>query len=73
MKVTAEGVTSPIAKFFDEAHLTAILQRLEASEGDLILFAADRRKVVYDTLGFLRREIAGRLGMLDDSDFASSG
>ena len=69
MKVTAEGVTSPIAKFFDEAHLTAILQRLEASEGDLILFAADRRKVVYDTLGFLRREIAGRLGMLDDSDF----
>lgn len=69
MKVTEEGVTSPIAKFFDEAHTQAILDRMEASAGDLILFVADKKKVVYDSLGFLRREIAGRLGLLDDSVF----
>ena len=69
MKVTEEGVTSPIAKFFDEAHTQAILERMEAGAGDLILFVADKKKVVYDSLGFLRREIAGRLGLLDDSVF----
>ena len=69
MKITAEGVTSPIAKFFDESHTQAILSRMEAAEGDLLLFAADRKKIVYDSLGFLRREIAARLGLLDDSDF----
>ncbi len=58
MKITAEGVTSPIAKFFDESHTQAILSRMEAAEGDLLLFAADRKKIVYDSLGFLRREIA---------------
>ncbi len=69
MKATAEGVTSPIAKFFDEALTQAIIERMEAKEGDLILFVADTKKVVYDSLGFLRREIAGRLGLLDDSIF----
>ena len=67
MKVTEEGVTSPIAKFFDEEHTAAILERMEASAGDMILFAADKKKVVYDSLGFLRRDIAGKLGLLDDS------
>ena len=69
MKVTEEGVTSPIAKFFDEERKAAILERMEAAPGDLILFVADKKKVVWDSLGFLRREIAGRMGLLDDSEF----
>ncbi len=69
MKITADGVTSPIAKFFDEEKTAAILERMNASEGDLLLFVADKKNIVWDSLGFLRREIAGRLGMLDDSQF----
>ncbi len=69
MKVTADGVTSPIAKFFDEQQTAAILEIMEASEGDLILFSSDTYKIVSDTLGFLRRHIAGKLGLLDDSQF----
>jgi aspartyl-tRNA synthetase len=69
MKVTAEGITSPIAKFFDEEKQNQILQRMDAKEGDLILFVADKTSVVYDSLGFLRRDIAGKLGLLDDSVF----
>ena len=69
MKVTAEGVTSPIAKFFDEAKTAEILAKMEAQAGDLILFVADKTSVVYDSLGFLRRDIAGKLGLLDDSVF----
>ena len=69
MKVTAEGVTSPIAKFFDEETVKKILEKMEASEGDLILFGSDTYKIVSDTLGFLRRHIAGRMGLLDDTKF----
>ena len=69
MKVTAEGVTSPIAKFFDEAKTAEILEKMEAQAGDLILFVADKTSVVYDSLGFLRRDIAGKMGLLDDSVF----
>jgi len=69
MKVTEEGVTSPIAKFFDEEKTAAILEKMEAKAGDLILFVADKASVVYDSLGFLRRDIAGKLGLLDDSVF----
>lgn len=69
MKVTADGVTSPIAKFFDEDTTKAILETMEASAGDLILFGSDTYKIVSDTLGFLRRHIAGRMGLLDDTVF----
>ena len=41
----------------------------DASAGDLILIAADRKKVVFDSLGFLRRHIAGLLGLLDDTQY----
>ena len=69
MKVTADGVTSPIAKFFDEETTNAILGKMEAGAGDLILFGSDTYKIVSDTLGFLRRHIAGRMGLLDDTKF----
>ncbi len=69
IKYTAEGVTSPIAKFLSEETLNAITEKMEAKEGDLILFVADNNKVVFDSLGHLRVEVAKQLGMLDKNEY----
>ena len=69
MKVTASGIESPIKKFFDEAALSDISKALDAKEGDLLVFVADKKKVVDDVLGRLRLEIAKRLGLIDDTKF----
>ncbi|MCI8284063.1 MAG: aspartate--tRNA ligase [Firmicutes bacterium] len=69
LKVSDDGVSSPIAKFFDDGKINEILGRMEASAGDLILIVADSAKVVYDSLGFLRRDIASTLSLLDDAQF----
>jgi aspartyl-tRNA synthetase len=69
MKVSAQGIESPIKKFFDEATLTNISNTLDAKEGDLLVFIADKKKVADDVLGRLRLEIAKRLGLIDDTKF----
>ena len=62
IKVTEEGIDSPIAKFFTEEEIKAILDRMDAKAGDLILFVADKNKVVYDALGqFEEDEETGRM------------
>ncbi|MBU3851407.1 MAG: aspartate--tRNA ligase [Candidatus Paralactobacillus gallistercoris] len=69
LKVTDDGLTGPIAKFFkDEA--TALLNNLDAASGDLLLFVADRAKVVADSLGYLRKHFAEELDLIDRSQFA---
>lgn len=60
---------SSVSKFFTQEQLAEIAAVFEAKPGDLILIVADRAKVVFDSLGFLRRHIAGQLGLLDDSQF----
>lgn len=60
-------VTSPIAKFFNEQEMTAILDRMDAQAGDLLLFVADKNTVVFDALGQVRLEVARRLDLLDNS------
>ncbi len=69
IKVAEDDITSPIAKFFDKAKISEILEVMEAKTGDLILIVADKASVVFDSLGFLRKHIAGRLGLLDDTVF----
>ncbi|MDD6255262.1 MAG: aspartate--tRNA ligase [Eubacteriales bacterium] len=69
MKVTDGGITSPIAKFFDDGQKKSIIGRMEAKPGDLILFVSDTYKVVSDSLGFLRRHIADDMGLLDPKKF----
>jgi aspartyl-tRNA synthetase len=69
MKVAAQGIESPIKKFFDEATLSNISNTLDAKEGDLLVFIADKKKVADDVLGRLRLEIAKRLGLIDDTKF----
>ena len=69
MKVTDEGVSSSVNKFFSEEQLGEIAARMGAEKDDLILIISDKNKVVWDSLGFLRRHIAGEMGVLDDSDY----
>ncbi len=64
-----EEISSSVNKFFDQDALRVIADKMEANSGDLILICADTNKVVFDTLGFLRRHIAGELGLLDDSKY----
>ncbi|MDU7966907.1 MAG: aspartate--tRNA ligase [Paeniclostridium sordellii] len=60
-------VTSPIAKFFTPEEITAILDKMDAQSGDLLLFVADKDSVVFDALGQVRLEVARRLDMLDSN------
>ncbi|RII27821.1 MAG: aspartate--tRNA ligase [Geobacter sp.] len=69
VKVTAEGWQSPIAKFFSAEEITAMDKMFAAEEGDLLLFVADKPKVVNDSLGKLRNHLANLLGLLDKDVF----
>ena len=59
----------PIVKFFSEAEIASLKERLGAEEGDLLLFSADNKKVVADVLGNLRLKIGRDLGLIDESQF----
>lgn len=61
--------TSSVNKFFDQDGLKEIGKVFEAKAGDLILIVSDKAKVTYDALGFLRRHLAGEMGLLDDEQF----
>ncbi|MFN3479345.1 MAG: aspartate--tRNA ligase [Thermodesulfovibrionales bacterium] len=61
-----DGFDSPIAKFFPDQILRDMASRLEAEEGDMMLFVADKEKVVHDTLSRLRIELGKRLNLIKD-------
>lgn len=67
--VEENELKSSITKFFEEAEMKAILERVQAEPGDLICFVADRDEVVYDALGQLRLELARKLELFDSSDY----
>ena len=69
INVTEDGLKSSIAKFFTEDQMNAILQRLDAEIGDLLLFVADKNDVVFQALGQLRLEIARKTHLLDDRKY----
>ena len=69
VKVTAEGWQSPITKFFTQAEIAAMKEAFGAEEGDLLLFVADKPKVVNDSLGKLRNHLAGLLGLVDKETY----
>ncbi len=56
---------SSFAKFMKEEEMDALVKAMDGKAGDLLLFAADKNKLVYDVLGALRLEIAEQLGLLD--------
>jgi aspartyl-tRNA synthetase len=69
LKVDAEGLKGPIAKFFAEEDSQALTTVLNANEGDLLLFVADKKNVVADALGALRSKLGKELGLIDQSKF----
>ena len=60
---------SSFAKFMTEEEMSALIAAMDGKPGDLLLFAADRNKVVWDVLGALRLEIANQLDLLKKDDY----
>ena len=63
------SVKSSFAKFMTEEEMARLIRAMGGEPGDLLLFAADRNKVVWDTLGALRLELAKQLELTDKKDF----
>ena len=61
-----EGIKSPIAKFFTEEEMSALIKHIGAETGDIVFFVADTYSVVSDALGHLRLELAKRLGLISE-------
>lgn len=70
LKVTEEGLNGPIAKFFDEALAAALIERMDAEVGDILVFVADKASVVAASLGALRSKLGQDLELIDESQFA---
>lgn len=70
LSIGADGsYKSSFAKFMTADELTALVAAMDGKPGDLLLFAADQNKIVYNVLGALRIEIAKNLGLLDKSQY----
>ena len=62
-------VKSSFAKFMTDGQMQALISAMNGEAGDLLLFAADKNKVVWDSLGALRVELAKQLELLDKNEY----
>ena len=62
-------VKSSFAKFMKEEEMSALIEAMGGEAGDLLLFAADKNKVVWDSLGALRLELARQMELLDKNEY----
>ncbi|MCY8004860.1 aspartate--tRNA ligase [Bacillus haynesii] len=69
LKTEADGLKGPIAKFFAGEKQEALVQALDAADGDLLLFVADKLEVANDALGALRLKLGKELNLIDESLF----
>ena len=69
-RVHPEGWTSPIFKFLKPDEVNRINQKMDAREGDLIVFVADKPGIVHDSLGNLRVHVAKLLNLIDPAVFS---
>ncbi|MBE7035615.1 MAG: aspartate--tRNA ligase [Ruminococcaceae bacterium] len=69
INVGENELKSPITKFLTQEEIDAILNRMQAEPGDIIMFAADRNEIVYDVLGNLRLELARRFDLLKKDEY----
>ena len=60
---------SSFAKFMTEDQLKVLVEAMQGEPGDLLLFAADKNKIVYNVLGALRIEVATQMGIIDEDKF----
>ncbi|NBH82979.1 aspartate--tRNA ligase [bacterium C-53] len=70
LSVNEDGTyKSSFAKFMTQEELDSLVKAMDAEKGDLLLFAADRNKVVWDVLGTLRLSLGRAAGLIDDTKF----
>ena len=69
IKLGADGISSPIAKFLSEDEMKAIIEKTEAKTGDVIFIVADKKKVVTAALGALRLRIGKDLELINKDEF----
>ena len=69
IKVEEAGYASSASKFLSTEELDKVRERCRSNVGDIIFIVSAAPKVVFDTLGWLRRKIASQLGLLDDNKF----
>lgn len=68
--IGADGIfKSSFAKFMKEEEMQALIKAMDGENGDLLLFAADKNKVVWDVLGALRLELANQMELLDKNEY----
>ena len=70
MSIGDDGeIKSSFSKFMKEEEIKAIIERMEGESGDLLLFAADKVKLVWSVLGALRLELADELGLRNPDEY----
>ena len=62
-------VKSSFAKFMTEDELKALVSAMDGEPGDLLLFAADKNKIVWNVLGALRLDLGHKMGLIDENKF----
>lgn len=68
--IGADGTyKSSFAKFMKEEEMNALVKAMDGENGDLLLFAADKNKVIWDVLGALRLELANQMELLDKNEY----
>lgn len=63
------SIKSSFAKFMKDEEMQALIADMQGEPGDLLLFAADKNKIVYASLGALRLELADKMGLLDKNQY----
>ena len=63
------SLKSSFGKFMTDEEMDALVKAMEGENGDLLLFAADKKKLVYDVLGALRLELARQMDLLDKNEY----
>ncbi|GAE26704.1 aspartyl-tRNA synthetase [Halalkalibacter wakoensis JCM 9140] len=69
LKVEEEGLKGPIAKFFSGDIAASLQEALGAEVGDLLFFGADKKQVVFDSLGALRLKFGKQFDLIDQNQF----
>ncbi|EJD8557952.1 aspartate--tRNA ligase [Staphylococcus pseudintermedius] len=69
VKVVEDGLNGPIARFFEDAHVTKLQALTGAKAGDLVLFVADSKDVVAQSLGALRNKFGKERGLIDPEQY----
>ncbi len=69
LKVTKEGMASPIAKFFSEKVKNSLMRKMKAEEGDLLLFIADKPEIANGALGQVRLALGRKLRLINEKGY----